>query len=315
MNPILPARPPWLTGNLEGMLWMATTAFLIVTMHTMIRHLAGEGMHPFEIGFFRTIFGFPVVLVLLWRYGLGILRTDQLKVHGIRSCGHALAMLMFFVGLTTTPLTMANALAFTAPLFAAVLAVIVLGEVFRWRRYAALLVGFAGALVIIRPGVVPVETGPLLVLASSAIWGVVLVVIKALGRRDATPTIVCYMVFFMSVLTFFPALFVWEWPTWEQLGLLFIMGIMGTTGHLTLTQALRVGEAAVVMPMDFSKLIWATLFGFLLFSELPDVFTGLGGVMIFAAATYLALRERGPAKPATPAAHEATAEDETEKRA
>jgi len=92
-------------------------------------------------------------------------------------------------------------------------------------------------------------------------------------------------------------LFFWEWPTLPQLGILLIMGVMGTVGHLTLTQALRVGEAAVVMPMDFSKLIWAAALGFLIFGELPGIFTWIGGFMIFASATYLALRERAETKP------------------
>jgi drug/metabolite transporter (DMT)-like permease len=81
------------------------------------------------------------------------------------------------------------------------------------------------------------------------------------------------------------------------LGILLILGLMGTTGHLTLTQALRMGEAAVVMPMDFFKLVWAALLGFFFFAELPDIFTWIGGLMIFASATYLALRERAETKP------------------
>lgn len=290
-------RPIWLTGNLQGMGWMLLTAALIVIMHTMIRYLAQDGMHPFVIGFFRTFFGLPVVAVLFWKYGFGILRTDQMKVHGIRSFGHVVAMMMFFTGLTMTPLATANALAFTAPLFAAVLAVVILGEVFRWQRWAALLFGFAGALAIVRPGFVEVDTGPIIILAASGIWGMILIVIKTLGRRDATPTIVVYMVMFMSPIALIPALFVWEWPTLEQLGVLLVMGTMGTVGHLTLTQALRVGEAAVVMPMDFSKLVWAAALGFLLFNELPDVYTWIGGLMIFVSATYLALRERAETKP------------------
>ncbi|MBO22193.1 MAG: RNA polymerase subunit sigma-54 [Rhodospirillaceae bacterium] len=293
-------RPGWLTGNLQGMIWMLTTAILIVTMHIMIRHLAEDELHPFVIGFFRTFFGVPVVAVLLWKYGFGILRTDQIKVHGIRSFGHVVAMMMFFTGLTMTPLATANALAFTAPLFAAMLAVIVLREVIRWQSWGALIFGFAGTLAIIRPGFVDVDTGPIIILLSSGIWGLILIVIKSLGERDTTPTIVTYMVIFMSPLALIPALFVWTWPTLEQLAILLIMGVVGTVAHLTLTQALRVGDAAVVMPMDFFKLIWAAALGFLFFGELPDVFTLIGGAMIFASATYLVLRERTDTRPRTP---------------
>ncbi|HCP01203.1 MAG TPA: RNA polymerase subunit sigma-54, partial [Rhodospirillaceae bacterium] len=135
-------------------------------------------------------------------------------------------------------------------------------------------------------------TGPITILLASGIWGLILIVIKALGKRDTTPTIVAYMVLFMSPIALVPALFVWTWPSILQLGILLVMGIMGTVGHLTLTQALRVGDAAVVMPMDFSKLIWAAALGFLFFGELPDLLTWVGGAMIFVSATYLALRER-----------------------
>ena len=289
-------HPVWLTPNLQGMGWMLITTVLIVMMHTMIKFLAAQGLHPFEIGFFRTFFGFPVVAILFWKYGRGILKPDQIKGHGIRSIGHVTAMMMFFLGLTTTQLATANSLAFTAPLFATVLAVLILGETIRWRRWVALAVGFAGGLVIIRPGIIEVETGPLLVLGSSAIWGVILIVIKSLGRRDATPTIVVYMVMFMTPLSLIPALFVWTWPTFDQYMVLLVMGVMGTTGHLTLTQALRIGDAGVVMPVDFFKLIWAAGFGFMLFGEFPDLFTWLGGFMIFSSATYVALRERALAR-------------------
>lgn len=173
---------------------------------------------------------------------------------------------------------------------------IALGETIRWRRWAALIFGFAGTLVIIRPGFVDVGTGPILVLVSSAIWAVILIVIKTLGKRDSTPTIVTYMVLLMSPIALVPALFVWVWPTWEQLGILLVMGVMGTTAHLTLTQALRLGDAAVVMPMDFFKLIWAAAFGVLIFGEFPTLYTWIGGFMIFASATYIALRERALAR-------------------
>ena len=155
-------------------------------------------------------------------------------------------------------------------------------------------------MAIIRPGFVDVDTGPIIILLSSGIWGLILIVIKSLGERDTTPTIVTYMVIFMSPLALIPALFVWTWPTLEQLAILLIMGVVGTVAHLTLTQALRVGDAAVVMPMDFFKLIWAAALGFLFFGELPDVFTLIGGAMIFASATYLVLRERTDTRPRSP---------------
>lgn len=286
-----------LPASVQGMAWMFLTTIMIVAMHSFIRELT-TNLHPFEVGFFRNLFGVPVAVILIMRYGWGLFRTERVRTHVIRSLGHVCAMMMFFTGIVTTPLATANALTFAAPLFAAVLGVLVLGEVFRWRRWGALLFGFAGTLVILRPGFVALETGPLLILGSAFIWGVVLVVIKSLGRKDTTPTIIVYMVVFMTPLSFIPALFVWSWPTWGELGLMLIMGIIGTAGHITLTQALRLADTAVVMPIDFFKLIWAAVLGFALFGEVPNQFTWIGGIMIFAGATYLALRERSDARAA-----------------
>jgi len=286
-----------LPANVQGMAWMFLTTLMIVSMHTFIRRLSGE-LHPFEIAFFRNLFGTPILFFLLIRYGWGLFRTDQVRVHFARSFGHVLAMMMFFVAISITPLATANALSFTAPLFASVLAMLFLGEVFRWRRWGALAIGFAGTLVILRPGLIEIGTGPLLILAASSLWGIILVVMKALGRRDSPPTMVAYMVVIMTPLSLIPALFFWQWPTWEQLGLLALMGLVGTAGHLTLTQALRLADTAVVVPIDFFKLVWASLFGYIFFTEVPAVFTWVGGVMIFAGATYLAVRERAESRAA-----------------
>lgn len=291
MSELNPSALGRLPANVQGMAWMFLTTIMIVTMHTFIRDLTTQ-LHPFEVAFFRNFFGAPIAIFLLVRYGWGLFRTERIRVHVVRSVGHVCAMMMFFFGISMTPLATANALAFAAPLFAAALAMLFLGEVFRWQRWAALLFGFAGTLVILRPGFAQIDTGPLLILASSFIWGSILVVIKSLGRRDAPPTIIVYMVAFMVPLSLIPALFVWTWPTWEQLGLMFVMGMVGTAGHLTLAQALRLADTVVVLPIDFFRLIWASIFGFFLFAEVPDVFTWIGGVMIFAGATYLAFRER-----------------------
>ena len=205
-------------------------------------------------------------------------------------------MIMFFTGIATTPLATANALGFAAPLFAAALATLFLGESFRWRRWGAMFFGFAGTLVILRPGFVSLEFGPLMILSSSFLWGVMLVVIKSIGRSDPSPTIVVYMLLFMTPLSLVPALFVWIWPTPEQIVMLFIMGMFGTAGQFALAQALRLADTAVVLPIDFFRLVWASLFGYFLFAEVPDIFTWIGGIMIFTGATYLALRERNESR-------------------
>lgn len=277
--------------NLQGMALMFMVTIFIVSMHGLIRHLSQQ-LHPFEVAFFRNFFGIPILLPFLFRDGLALFRTPRLRVHVIRSLGHVTAMLTFFYGLSTTELATANALGFTAPLFAAALATLVLGEVFRWRRWTALIVGFIGMLIILRPGFIALDTGPLLILCSSFVWGSVLVIIKSLGQRENVTTIVAWMIVFMVPLSLIPALFVWQWPNWTQIGLMAVMGMMGTAGHFMITQALKIADTAAVMPIDFLKLIWATALGYLVFAETPDFWTFVGGAIVFTAATYIALRER-----------------------
>ena len=288
----LAARMP---PNLQGMALMFMVTIFIVSMHGLIRHVARE-LPPFEVAFFRNLFGIPILLPFLFRDGLAIFRTPRLRVHIIRSFGHVIAMMAFFYGLSTTELATANALGFTAPLFAAALATLVLGEVFRWRRWSALIVGFIGMLIILRPGIVELGTGPLLILGSSFVWGTVLVIIKSLGQRESVVTIVAYMIVFMVPLSLVPALFVWQWPNWEQIGLMAIMGMMGTAGHFLITTALKIADTAAVMPIDFLKLIWAALLGYFVFAETPDFWTFVGGAIVFGSATYIALRERRAAQ-------------------
>ena len=144
---------------------MAAAAAAFSFMHAAIRHLSGE-MHPFEIAFFRVFFGFVALAPVFMLHGLAPLQTKNVKLFAYRGLLNAAAMLMFFYSLSITPLATVAALGFTAPLFATLLAMLMLGEVVRLRRWTAILIGFAGTLIILRPGVVEVGLGPLLVVAS-----------------------------------------------------------------------------------------------------------------------------------------------------
>lgn len=266
----------------------ATIGF--ASMHAVIR-IASSEQHPFEIAFFRNLFGLVVLSPFLLRHGFGALRTRRLPLHAARGAVHVSAMLMFFTAVPITPLGTVAALSFTAPLFVTVGAVLVLGEVVRIRRIAALVAGFAGALVIIRPGVAALDTGSLLVLGSSAVWAGAMILIKLLSRTESSLTMTAYMAVFLTPLSSIAAAFVWRWPSPEELGWFALMGSLGTVAHLCLAQAFREADAAAVLPVDFLRLIWASVFGYLLFGEVPVLFVWIGGTIIFASTLYLAYRE------------------------
>ncbi len=278
------------------------------SMHAMVRYFSTE-LHPFELAFFRNLFGLLVVLPWFFRYGLAPLRTRRLPLHGLRALLNAVAMISFYYALSLITLSKAAALGFAAPIFTTVLAMLLLGEVVRVRRWAAILFGFAGTLVVIRPGFESIGPGELLMIGSSAVWAFVMMAIKSLSRTDSSITITSYMLLLMVPLSLIPALFVWQWPSPDQLVWLVGLGVFGTIGQLLMTQALREGETNVVVPLDFFKMIWASILGYLILAEVPDLFTWIGGAMIFISATYIAYREsklravkdaaaRPPAEPA-----------------
>jgi drug/metabolite transporter (DMT)-like permease len=272
------------------MWFMLLSTIAFTAMHGGVRHL-GDGLHPFEIAFFRNLFALLPLLPWFVRYGAQPLRTRRLGLHFLRSLLNVMAMLAFFTALTLIPLAQVTALSFTAPLFATLLAVIVLGEVIRMRRVAAVAIGFAGTLVILRPGLTAIETGALLALFAAAMWSVTMIVIKQLSRTETSVTITAYMAIFMTALSAVPAAYYWRWPDGEQLLWLVAIGILGSVGQLSFAQSFREAEATVVMPLDFMKLVWAVLLGYAAFAEVPDRWTFVGGTMIAASASYIAYRE------------------------
>jgi len=276
---------------LRGILLMCAATVLASAMQVLVRYVAKHGVPPFQIAFLRNVLGIVVFLPLLRSGSLGFLRTGRLGLHAVRGLLNVIAMLMFFTGLSLIPVARATALAFTAPLFMALLSVVFLGERFRLRRWLALVLGFAGTLIILRPGMITVDTGSLLVVGSALIWGVTMMVIKILSRTESSIAITAWMNLFLAVFSLAPALWVWVWPSWQMWGWLIAIGILGNIAQIALSQALKETEPTALMPFDFLKLVWATLLGLWLFGELPDLLTWVGAVLVFASGFYIAWRE------------------------
>jgi drug/metabolite transporter (DMT)-like permease len=271
-------------------LLIAVATLSLSAMQGCVRHLS-QGLHPFEIGFFRSLFGCLAFAPLFLRQGFAPLRTRHLGLHAFRGVLHVISMLAFFLALAETPLAKAVALDFSGPLFAAVVAVAVLGERLRVRRVGALAVGYAGVLVVLRPGFVDIDAGALLVLGSAASWGLAMVIIKVLSRDDGSATIALYMVLFSTPLALLAALPFWTQPSAPELAWLLLTGALGSLGHVCIAEALRQAEMTAVVPLDFLRMVWSSIIGYVFFAEVPAVWTWIGGAMIFAAATTISVRE------------------------
>lgn len=279
------------SSTARGIGFMVLACALFGVMHVGVRHVT-QSIHPFEAAFFRNFLGLLALAPSFITHGWRPLRTRRHGLHCLRAALNVVVMLTFFYALSITPVALVQALAFTSPLFSAVLAVLLLGERVRARRITAIAAGFAGALLIIRPGVQPIELGPVLVLVSSAVWGYTVIVIKSLSRTDSAVTITAYMLLLMTPMTLASALFVWTWPSTGEFAMLAAIGIAGTLAQMCMAQSLRLAEATVVLPFDFTKLVWGALLAWVVFGESIDGWTFLGAAVIFAGGLFLAYRER-----------------------
>ncbi len=277
-------------ATLRGMAYMVGSTVWFAVMMAMIRDLSGA-IHPFEITFFRFLFGLAFLSPVLIRHGLEPLRSRRPGLQILRSILNVGMTLTLFLGLSLTPLAKVSALGFSAPLFASLLAIVILREPLRLRRVAALAFGFSGALVILRPGVVAIDPGAMLVLFSTVLLALMMISVKVLSRTDSSLTTVLYSAIVVTPIAFVAALFVWRAPTLDELALLAVIGVLGTLGQYCMAQAFKEADVTAVLPINFLSLIWASIIGYLAFAEVPDIWTWAGGIMIFTGATTIALRE------------------------
>lgn len=286
-------RDSWLklSATSRGIILMICSTVGFSMMHALVRYLSSE-LHPLEIVFFRNLFGAILFVPLVLKSGLSFLRTERLPMHLLRATLNVMTMGTFFMALSLSPLAQVNALAFTAPLFTAVLSVLFLGERFRARRWTAIALGFIGAMVIIRPGIADIDIGSIYTLVSAFIWGLTMIVIRSLGRTESSMTTTGYMIIFLSLLSLGPALYVWQWPQGAQWLVLLIIGITGTAAQILLAESLKTAETTAVLPFDFLKIVWASALGYLLFAEIPTLYVFVGAGIIFASGFYVAYRER-----------------------
>ena len=279
------------TPALRGIVLMCMSTVAFSIMHGLVRFVS-EALPPFQIAFFRNIFGLAFLLPLLMRSRFAMLRTKRIGLHALRGVINIVAMLMFFTALSISPIAKVTALGFTAPIFMAVLAVLVLGERFRIYRWLAILFGFVGMLIILRPGLVAIDTGALLVTGSAALWAVAMVLIKILSRTESSLTIVTYMGIFLGIFSILPALWVWQPFGPQTLGWMVLIGLFGSIAQMSLSQSLKETDPTALMPFDFLKLIWTAIIGAWFFAEIPDVYTWIGAAVIFLSGLFIAFRER-----------------------
>lgn len=279
------------TPVMRGIVLMCLSTIAFSIMHGLVRFVS-EVLPPFQIAFFRNIFGLAFLLPLLMRSRFAILRTKQIGLHALRGVINMAAMLMFFTALAISPIAKVTALGFTAPIFMAILAVLVLGERLRIYRWSAIFLGFVGMLIILRPGLVAIDTGALLVIGSAALWAIAMIIIKIQSRTESSLTIVAYMGIFLGVFSIGPAVWVWQPFGLQTLGFMVLIGLFGSIAQMAISESLKETDSTALMPFDFLKLIWTAIIGVWFFAEVPDIYTWVGATVIFLSGLFIAFREQ-----------------------
>lgn len=289
---------------LTGLGLRLLAVLMLSTMGALIKLVEAHGAHLAEILLFRQLFAIPFILAWIAAGpGLGSIRTKRLGLHISRTAMGLTGMVFNFGAVLLLPLAEATTLSFTAPIFATILGALILKEPTGWRRWGAVLTGFVGVLIVTQPGDghIPL-TGALVGLIAAFFVGVITIQLRHMGKTESPAT----TVFWFSTLSLPPLFiayaFVAQLHDWQTFAMLIGIGLVGGVGQLALTAALRFAPVSAVVPMDYSSLIWATLYGFLLFGVLPGPWTWIGAPIIIASGLTIAWREHrlGLARRASP---------------
>jgi drug/metabolite transporter (DMT)-like permease len=251
------------------------------TMAVAGRELSGE-LTTFQILFFRSLAGFVLMVVVLGRAGWRHIRTRFFRIHLLRNVAHYGGQYGWFYGIAMIPLAEVFALEFTMPIWTALLAAIILGERISKQRKLAIAIGFAGVLVMLRPGIAVVSPVALIVLAAAFAYAFSHTLTKRLSATDSPLAILFWTTAVQLPLAFVPAVADWSWPSLQLWPWVFGVGAAALSAHYCLTRAFMLEDASVIMPIDFLRLPFIAVIGYLLYGEPLELWVFVGAAIVFA---------------------------------
>lgn len=279
-----------LSGSTKGCILILFAACLFSCMVALIK-LCGERLHVTQILFVRQLIMSLIVLPSILHHFPGCLRTARFDLQLTRVSFALIAMLSGFYALIHLPLADVVSIGFAKAFFVTILAIWFLGERVGIRRWFAVILGFVGVLIMIRPGTPSFEPLSLLALLSSGCAGVVMIILRKLSSYDSPITILSYQAIFVGIVISVPAFFYWQAPTLYEWILLLLMGCISYFAQLLNINAYKWGEASLLASLDYTRLLYATILGFLIFDTWPDIYTWLGAFIIIFACLYTMHRE------------------------
>jgi len=290
VQPVSDAAP---SQGLTGILLICVGAACLSINDAIAKALTAN-YSPLQILFLRNLIALPIALLVAWGMGgPGALRSHRPAAHLLRGLLWIGAAYMFFTSLMHLPLAEATALVFVAPLFITALSALFLAEAVGWRRWLAVIVGFIGVLIVIRPGSAAFQPVALLPVATAFLFALMMLSARWVDRRESVWTLLLYLTGTGTLLSGLLAPFFWSPVRTEDLWLFVGIALFGTAGVTLITQAFRIAPAALVAPFDYSALLWATALGWLIWNEVPDPATYVGAAVIIASGVFIILRKEG----------------------
>ena len=286
----------------QGIALYAGGVFVLCVMDAMIKWLSAD--YPIaQIVFFRASIGLIPTLVLLYRPpGLKALRTRRVGAHLLRGLVGVVGTFGFFWAFAVMPLADAYAIGFAAPMFITALSVPILGEKVGMRRWLAVLVGFAGVLIMIRPGGEGSSFGggAAIALLATAAYALSMVLMRLYSRTETNASMIFYATIVIVAVAGVQMPFIWVTPTWKDAGLLAVLGLLGGIGAIMMAQAYRVATPSIVVPFEYTGMIWGVGLGFMLWGDVPDLWIWVGSAVVVASGLYILHRETRTKSPVSP---------------
>ena len=265
--------------------------FLFVSMDTVAKYLA-ERYAVSQVVWARYIFHLLLLFAWLGPRAPSVLRTRRLGLQLVRSLLLLLTTFFFFTALSFMALVDASVIMFIGPIVLTLLAAVILREHVGARRWSGVVIGFIGALIVIRPGTSMVQPAAVFAVAAACCYALYQITTRQLSHHDAPLTTLSYTALVGALLSSFAAPFGWTWPDASGWALMALTGLIGGIAHFCVIKAFQAAPAAVVAPFGYTSIVWSTSFGFVIFGDLPDLWTVVGGAIIIGSGIYILHRER-----------------------
>lgn len=269
---------------------MVAGGLLFVAVTVLVRHL-GSDLPAIEAAFIRYLIGFVLVLPMIWRMQWRRIRPAVFRLYLLRGVVHGFAVMLWFFAMARIPLAEVTAIGFSTPVFTALGAILIFHEQVKRRRMMAILAGFVGTLIILRPGFQTIAAGSLAQLIAAFCFAGSFLFVKQMTQREHSGDILVMLTIFCTLTLLPGAIYYWREPTLTEVSWLALVAVFATAGHYAITRAIAYAPLTVTQPLSFLQLVWAIIFGYWLFDEVPDTWVIVGALIIVAAISYLTHRE------------------------